>query len=146
MIQGGDPESKFVKADKSLGRGGPGYSVPAEISEEHIHVKGAIAAARTPDVVNPEKASSGSQFYIVHGKSLDRTHLERMMQSRGIKYTEEQITDYLKYGGTPHLDGEYTVYGRVIYGLDVIDKIAAVKRNNRDRPSEDIKMSASIIK
>jgi len=146
MVQGGDPQSKNSKKGQALGRGGPGYTVPNEIQANHVHVKGALAAARLPDAANPEKASSGSQFYIVHGKKVDAKHLELMQQSRDLSYTEEQIDQYLEYGGTPHLDGEYTVYGQVIDGLEIIDQIAAVDRNRRDRPTENLSMEVKVLK
>ncbi len=146
MVQGGDPQSKHSKANQPLGRGGPGYTLPAEILSNHIHVKGALAAARLPDAANPEKNSSGSQFYIVHGKQLDERHLQLLQDSRGLSYSQEQIEAYLAHGGTPHLDGDYTVFGHVLEGLDIIDKIAGVKRNRRDRPDEDLKMSMLLIK
>lgn len=146
MVQGGDPQSKNSKSGQALGRGGPGYTVPNEIQANHVHVKGALAAARLPDAANPEKASSGSQFYIVHGKTVDAKHLQLMQESRGMSYTEEQLEQYLQHGGTPHLDGQYTVYGQVIYGLEVIDQIAAVDRNRRDRPTDDISMEVRVLK
>ncbi|MDR1459865.1 MAG: peptidylprolyl isomerase [Bacteroidales bacterium] len=118
MIQGGDPESKDAPAGKQLGIGGPGYTIPAEILPQFKHKKGAVAAARQSDAVNPQRESSGSQFYIVHNNN-----------------------------GTPQLDGGYTVFGEVIEGMSVIDKIATVKTGPGDRPVEDIKIiSASIVK
>ncbi len=146
MIQGGDPRSKGASSGEALGRGGPGYTVPAEIRSQYVHTKGALAAARTSDASNPERASSGSQFYIVDGKEVTAKNLELLQDSRGISYSEEQMERYLELGGTPHLDGQYTVYGQVIEGLDVIDKIAQVKTNRRDRPEEDVAMKVTVIK
>lgn len=140
MLQGGDPRSKNASPNSSIGTGGPGYTVPAEISQKHIHVRGALCAARQPDEVNPEKESSGSQFYIVHGQKMTDASLEQMQISNGMNYTEEQKTLYKELGGTPQLDMEYTVFGRVIKGLDVIDLIAESKTSKTDRPVNDIKM------
>ena len=146
MIQGGDPQSRHSKPNQPLGRGTPGYTLPAEFRENHVHLKGALAAARVPDAANPEKASSGSQFYIVHGKRVNARHLQLLQESRGISYSEEQIADFLRLGGAPHLDGEYTVYGQVIEGFDVIDKIATVSVDRRNRPKEDLSMTVRLIK
>ena len=145
MIQGGDPDSKGAAAGRSLGMGGPGYQVPAEFVNDFIHVKGALAAARTGGPMNPEKESSGSQFYIVQGSPINEQQLTQLESRSGIKYTAEQKALYAKYGGTPFLDHEYTVYGQVTEGLDVIDKIAAAKTASGDRPAEDVKMKITII-
>lgn len=146
MIQGGDPKSKGAGPKTQLGGGGPGYQVDAEIDERFAHVKGSLAAARTGDQVNPEKKSSGSQFFIVHGKSVTESQLERMENTKGITYTDSVKEAYMKDGGTPFLDGDYTVFGRVIEGLDVIDKIAEVRTGKSDRPSEDVQMNVVVIK
>ncbi len=146
MIQGGDPNSKNAKKNARLGTGGPGYQVDAEFNHDLIHLKGALAAARTGGPSNPEKKSSGSQFYIVQGTKLSEAQLNQI-ESRGrFKYTDEQRKEYLEVGGTPFLDREYTVFGRVIKGLEVIDKIAAVKTNGADRPLEDVWMKMKVIK
>ena len=153
MIQGGDPDSREAQPGAPLGKGGPGYTIPAEILPEHIHKKGALAAARQGDQVNPERASSGSQFYIVQGKPVPATQLSRIAEQRAftnsadsLGYTDEQIAIYQNMGGTPHLDGAYTVFGEVVEGLEVIDKIAQQKVDRRSRPLKDIKMSMKIIK
>lgn len=190
MIQGGDPDSKGAEAGKELGNGGPGYTIEAEIDYPKLfHKKGALAAARTSDKINPEKRSSGSQFYIVQGKIFkdeDFVKVEnrlKTMQRESIFYqtlalykdslmqlgqpgdqeammelqmkindiVEEKVAaapaisipDELKEiysttGGVPHLDGNYTVFGEVLEGLDVVDSIAAVKCDENDRPLEDI--------
>lgn len=140
MIQGGDPESKNATPKKRLGSGGPGYQVPAEFDDQYAHVKGALAAARQGDQVNPEKKSSGSQFYIVHGRPVDRDVLEGMEKRKGIEYTEETIAEYEANGGTPFLDGEYTVFGKVVKGMEVIDAIASTKTAQGDRPLKDVKI------
>ena len=143
MVQGGDPESKDAAPGKSLGSGGPGYQIPAELVDSLVHIKGALAAARTN---NPEKKSSGSQFYIVHGKPLSETQLNLVEAQKDLHYTEEQRKIYLTQGGTPHLDKGYTVFGMIIKGLDVLDKIATTKTAPGDRPIEDIKMKIKAIK
>lgn len=195
MIQGGDPQSKNTEAGQPLGSGGPGYTVDAEINQKFFHEKGSFSAARMGDQVNPAKASSGSQFYIVHGTVLKeddlKTDQNKLNQGLGMllqkeeyaylrdslskyyysgdraKYmaelmklkpiikevtgvdvdkdvSPEKIKAYTSTGGAPHLDGEYTVFGKVISGLDVIDKIAAQAKDARDRPIEDIRMFISV--
>jgi peptidyl-prolyl cis-trans isomerase B (cyclophilin B) len=146
MIQGGDPNSKEADQNTPLGGGGPGYQLKAEFDERFAHVKGSLAAARTGDQINPEKKSSGSQFYIVHGKAVTEKQLDRTEISNGITYSDSVKEAYLKNGGTPFLDGEYTVFGRVIDGLEVIDKIAEVQTGRGDRPREDVKMNIVVIK
>lgn len=195
MIQGGDPDSRNAPKDKRLGNGGPGYTIPAEIHPKLFHEKGALSAARLADMVNPDRASSGSQFYIVQGTvqneaqlTLDHQKYNRALQeffgrpenqhyrdSIGVFFqnndepglqsylanlrpvVEEQlrisvdksllpdmVKAYTTSGGTPQLDGEYTVFGKVIDGLDVIDKIAAQPRDSNDRPVEDITMIVTV--
>lgn len=146
MIQGGDPDSKTAKKGQMLGNGGPGYTVPAEFNKKFYHKRGALSAARMGDGINPQKASSGSQFYIVQGKKYDRKNLEGMGKRSGAAYTDEQIKVYETEGGTPQLDMNYTVFGEVIEGFDVIDKIAAVAKGRSDRPKEDVKMTMKIVK
>lgn len=196
MIQTGDPKSKDAPAGASLGSGDPGYTIEAEIVyPKHYHKRGALAAARTGDAMNPEKRSSGSQFYIVTGTTYSEQELERRdsrrinsekqnyfqnlatqyrdsiqaMQKSGneaglellrqelIKKTEEAVhaeempaqmkADYTTKGGTPHLDGAYTVFGQVLEGMDVIDKIQKVETDRADRPLEDVKiLSVKVLK
>lgn len=148
MIQGGDPDSKNAKKGAKLGNGGPGYTIPAKFNSNLIHQKGALAAARQPDYVNPNKESSGSQFYIVQGKKFTKPELDQFIKDRNLQvtYTEEQYKKYEKVGGTPQLDMLYTVFGELIEGFDVIDKIAAVAKGKADRPKEDIKITMKIVK
>lgn len=138
MIQGGDPDSRGAAAGQRLGMGGPGYTIPAEIGAPHF--RGTLAAARTGGASNPEKRSSGSQFYIVHGTPQSGTALNGMAQSKGISYNAAQIAKYGEIGGTPMLDNDYTVFGEVVEGLDVVDKIAAVQKDGSDRPRQDVTM------
>ncbi len=201
MIQGGDPTSRGADSNTVLGNGGPGYTIPAEINRELIHTKGALAAARTGDNVNPNKESSGSQFYIVQGKKVEKKELEEIMNGKNYQrkqevfnnivlkdtsianrlnyiqqtngkeavqqyimqqlrpiideaykkkefiYNGNQINAYMEIGGTPFLDMDYTVFGQMISGFDVLDKIAIVYTNPQtNRPIMDIKMKISIIK
>lgn len=202
MIQGGDPESKNAEPGAMLGNGGPGYQIDAEISDSLYHKKGVLAAARQGDAVNPERKSSGSQFYIVQGKVFSNEELDMLEEKMNIpvkqqivmnyisapehadmkkladslyangkqqelqallmkidsltmdeylaadlfEFSEEQRKVYTTIGGTPHLDGAYTVFGEVVEGLDVIDKIAAVETDKSSRPTKDIQMTMKIIK
>lgn len=199
MIQGGDPDSKNAPPRKMLGEGDVGYTIPAEFNPGYFHKRGALAAARNSDEVNPEQASSGCQFYIVQGKTftdsllnilekritrmfaynkvvrskdnkilLDKLNLysqRNFIDSVKIirakldlltdiefskiplyKFSEEQRKAYTTIGGTPHLDGSYTVFGEVTEGMDVVDKIASVPRDRADRPLTDVRMKISIVK
>ena len=145
MIQTGDPESKAAKPGQMLGNGGPGYTIPAEFVPGLYHKRGAVAAARMGDNVNPKKESSGSQFYIVDGRVFSTNDLNRVIQMTGKTYSMEQIKDYTSIGGAPHLDGDYTVFGEVVSGMEIVDKIAAQQKDGRDRPLEDIKIISAEI-
>lgn len=196
MIQGGDPDSRTAVPHQSLGSGGPGYTIPAEFVSTHFHKKGALAAARQGDNVNPDKESSGSQFYIVTGtiftegqlammeqqltrrkeesvfQSLLAAHRQEILQYRReknqlalaelqdklvsevkrimredgpVRFSPEQKTAYTTIGGAPHLDGEYTVFGEVVEGLDVLERIQSVATLDGDRPQNDIKMTMKVL-
>jgi len=140
MIQGGDPTSKRADSIAQLGAGEASGipMVPAEFRSNLIHKKGALAAARDG---NPEKKSSNCQFYIVQGKKTDSTQL-----TNGVTYTKDQKEIYQRIGGTPFLDQNYTVFGEVFIGMDVIDKIAATKVYDTDRPVKNVRMKIKIIK
>jgi len=148
MIQAGDPNSKTAAAGVPLGNGGPGYRVPAEFRSTLFHKKGVIAAARDN---NPEKASSGSQFYLTQGKVFTEAGLDSVETTRlKRKLPDDHREVYKTLGGVPHLDQNYTVFGEVVKGLDVIDRIAAVptsRGTDRDRPLEDVRIiAAKLIK
>ena len=145
MIQGGDPNSKGAKPGVALGSGGPGYTIPAEFNKNLIHKKGVLSAARQGDPQNPKKASSGSQFYIVDGKPYTASMLKNMTLQTGLEWTPEQAKVYEAVGGTPFLDMNYTVFGEITEGLDVIDKIANVQRDKGNRPVKDVKMTIKLI-
>lgn len=147
MIQGGDPNSKNAARGELLGQGGPGYTIPAEINPKYFHKKGALAAARKGDNVNPAKESSGSQFYIIQGTVLTKAQLDLMVERNMHKrFTEEETEIYTTLGGSPHLDGAYTVFGEVIEGMDVLEKLMNMPVDAYDRPLTDIRYSIKILK
>ena len=146
MLQGGDPQSRGAAPNQSLGTGGPGYTLDAEIRPNIAHIKGALAAARQGDAINPDKKSSGSQFYIVDGKGVTESQLTQNEQRYEIKYPEGVKNLYLRDGGTPFLDQQYTVFGQVIEGMEVIDAIASTPTLRGDRPQEDVSMKVTVIK
>ena len=147
MIQGGDPNSRDAKPGQMLGDGTLGYTVPAEFRPNHIHVKGALCAARQGDNVNPKKESSASQFYIVQGQVWDDKTLDMMEKRFGKTFTAEQRKAYTTEGGTPHLDGDYTVFGQLTEGMEVLDRIAATPTGQADRPTKDVRIvSVRLIK
>ncbi len=143
MIQGGDPLSKNAVAGTMLGNGGDDMErIPAEFRTSLFHKRGVLAAARDG---NPQKASSACQFYIVQGRKLNDQELDRAEVNTGRKYTITERMVYKTVGGTPWLDGNYTVFGEVESGLEVIDKIAGVPRDGNDRPLGDIRMKMEVI-
>ena len=145
MIQAGDPGSKSSSPGQRLGNGEVGYTIPSEFRETMFHKKGVIAAARMADDVNPQKASSGSQFYIVQGRVFDDKGLDSVetFRLKGRKLPTSHREIYKRIGGTPHLDQNYTVFGEVVKGMNVIDSIASVRTSERqgaDRPLTDIRI------
>jgi cyclophilin family peptidyl-prolyl cis-trans isomerase len=148
MVQAGDPKSKTAKPGEALGQGSPGYMVPAEMKPYLFHKKGALAAARTPDEINPTRESNGSQFYLVHGRVYSEEDLNQVeARLNGYKIPADHREVYKTLGGTPSLDQKYTVFGEVIKGIEVIDSIAAVATGERNRPVEDVKIiKATLIK
>jgi peptidylprolyl isomerase/peptidyl-prolyl cis-trans isomerase B (cyclophilin B) len=148
MVQGGDVKSKEAPAGEKLGDGELDYTIPAEIVfPKYFHRRGQLCAARTGDDVNPEKASSATQFYIVTGKHFTGRELDKMETEKGIKLTPEQRQAYMIDGGAPHLDGAYTVFGEVIKGMNVVDKIQFVPVDENNRPLKNVKIkSMKIVK
>ena len=152
MVQMGDPTSRHAKPGESLGSGKVGYTVPAEIKfPEFFHQRGALSMAREPDEVNPERASSGSQFFIVTGR-VYMAHELKPIESKvaaltdgEVKYTDRVRTAYENYGGTPHLDGQYTVFGRVVEGMRNITSMQMVETDQNDRPVEDIRIIRATV-
>jgi peptidyl-prolyl cis-trans isomerase B (cyclophilin B) len=145
MIQGGDPQSRNAKPGEALGEGSVSYTLPADFHEDLFHRKGALAAARKGDAVNPSRASSGCQFYIVQGKKYTATQLDRIERQTGHHFTTEQRKAYETEGGTPFLDGAYTVFGQLIKGMDVLDKIASVPTDGHDRPQKNVPMKIRLV-
>ncbi len=146
MIQGGDPVSKDDTPNTRIGNGGPGYTLPAEFNPQFFHKKGALAAARMGDAVNPKKESSGSQFYIVEGQVYDNNTIDLFAQRMGIEFSPAQKKVYTTVGGTPHLDANYTVFGELVEGLEIISKISNVTRDKNNLPKNKVIMNISIIK
>jgi len=144
MIQGGDPNSRNAQPGQQLGMGGPGYTLPAEINPDLFHKKGVLSAARTGDQGNPQRRSSGSQFYLVQGKPSTDAELDQLTQ-RGFVFTPQQRETYKTIGGTPFLDAQYTVFGEIVEGIDVLDKIAAVATQPGDRPVQDVRMKMTVV-
>jgi len=144
MIQAGDPSSRHAQKGAELGDGGPSYTIPAEFRTSLFHKKGVLAAAREGDDVNPQKASSGSQFYIVQGKVFTEAGLDSVetFRLKGRKIPAGHREVYRTIGGAPHLDQNYTVFGEVVRGIDVVDSIAAVPTSGRpqDRPLQDVRI------
>lgn len=156
MIQAGDPDSRKADSTARLGSGGLNYTIPAEIKfPELFHKRGVLSSARLPDMVNPDRASSSCQFYIVQGKcytdkELDEVEHRLNMVLRNtipFKYSEAQRRHYKTFGGTPHLDAQYTVFGEMVEGFDVLDKISTVEVGASDRPKEAVRiLSMKVVK
>jgi peptidyl-prolyl cis-trans isomerase B (cyclophilin B) len=142
MIQGGDPKSKYAMPGEFLGNGDIGYTIPAEFDTTLIHKKGALCAARTE---NPAKASSGCQFYIVQGRKSSDLELDNIQMRNKTRYTSAQRMTYKMNGGTPFLDMNYTVFGEVESGMEVVDKIATTPRDRNNRPQADVRMRMEIL-
>lgn len=147
MVQTGDPDSRAAKPGQRLGDGGPGYTLPLETALPYrYHYRGAVAAAREPDEVNPERRSSGSQFYIVWGKTFNERTFPPMrdyvseMTGGEVEFTPEMVRTYMNEGGAPHLDGQYTVFGEIIEGMKVVKAIQKAETDADDRPVEDIRI------
>ena len=152
MIQAGDPNSIRAVAHQRLGDGGPGYTLPAEMNTNLFHKKGALAAARKGDNENPGRHSSGSQFYIVHGKTFTDAQMDsiEVVRLQGRKISPQRREYYKTFGGTPQLDGNYTVFGEVVKGMEVVDKIAGMPVStgpDTNRPLQDVRIiSAKLVK
>ena len=142
MVQGGDPDSREARPGAIYGAGGPGYTLPAEIGAPHL--RGALAAARLPGAANPGKESSGSQFYIVHGRLTPPDLLAELAAAKGLTYNDTQRELYAARGGTPQLDGDYTVFGELVEGYDVLERLATVETLPGDRPAEDVRMRVRV--
>ena len=146
MIQGGDPESKHAKQGELLGEGSLKYTIPAEFDTSLFHKKGALAAAREADADNPQKRSSSTQFYIVEGTPVTDAQMDKIEAKLHIKIPENHREVYRTLGGAPFLDMNYTVFGQVVSGLDVIDKIASEPVDENNRPLKNIRMQITLIK
>ena len=152
MIQGGDPDSKYAPAGVMLGEGDLDYRLNAEIHPALFHKRGALAAAREGDNVNPAKMSSAMQFYIVYGKEYTLPELQKLQAvieertGRKMNMSNERLAAYINEGGTPFLDGEYTVFGEVLSGLEVVDRIQNVERDSLDRPLSDVRIISVRVK
>ena len=148
MIQGGDPDSRDAQSGELLGNGSPDYTIPAEFCYPTLfHRRGALAAARKGDAENPKMASSGSQFYIVWGKVFTDEDLDKMQERihNRVTYTEQIRNVYKTLGGTPHLDGAYTVFGYVTEGLEIVEAIQKVATDENNRPVEDVRIISATI-
>lgn len=146
MIQGGDPDSRNAKPGVRLGEGSLNYTIPAEFDTSLFHKRGALAAAREADASNPKKASSSTQFYIVDGQTFTDSELDRVEERTKIHIPKNHRDYYKTVGGTPFLDMNYTVFGEVVSGMDVVEKIANAPKDENNRPLHDIKMGMTIIK
>ncbi len=145
MIQGGDPESRNAKPGVLLGESSLKYTIPAEFDTALFHKRGALAAAREGDDTNPKKTSSSTQFYIVEGQTYTNSQLDKIEERNNISIPENHRKVYETQGGTPFLDMNYTVFGEVLSGMDVVEKIAKAPKDENNRPLRDIKMNMTII-
>lgn len=149
MIQAGDPTSRNAGKDVKLGEGNNGYVIYPEFDLPYLyHWRGALAAAREPDSVNPDQYSSGCQFYIVWGKKYRPAAMDKVLfqlAEKGIGLSQQMIDDYEMRGGTPHLDGSYTVFGEIVEGLEIVEKIQSVQTDDRDRPLEDVVITRMVV-
>ncbi|MDZ7778202.1 MAG: peptidylprolyl isomerase [Bacteroidales bacterium] len=136
---------RVIKDFMIQGGGRVSHTLPAEILPQYYHKKGALAAARRPDNVNPQKRSSGSQFYIVEGRVFSPKELQQMQKATGKEYTQQMIDDYTTWGGAPHLDREYTVFGEVVMGLQVVERISELKTDRRNTPYDAVKMKVKVV-
>ncbi|MCF8238580.1 MAG: peptidylprolyl isomerase [Saprospiraceae bacterium] len=143
IVQGGDPKSRNAHPLDLLGEGDPGYLLEPEIGA--LHVRGAVGAARKSDDINPTRKSNGSQFYLVWGAGVDDATLDTWEQRKGIKYSEAQRKLYKEKGGLPYLDMDYTVFGEIVDGLDILEKMDKVSTSRNDRPTDDIRMKIRLI-
>ncbi len=146
MIQGGDPQSRYAKPGELLGEGSPKYTIPPEFDTSLYHKKGALAAAREADTENPGKRSSSSQFYIVEGKTYTNNQMDKIEEKLHIKIPESHVEVYRTVGGDPFLDMNYTVFGELISGFDVLEKIAHAPADENNRPLKNIRMKITLIK
>ena len=146
MIQGGDPESRHAKPGEIIGEGSLKYTIPAELDTSLFHKKGALAAARESDDNNPQKKSSSTQFYIVEGKTFTNAEMDKIEEKLHIKIPENHRAVYRTIGGTPFLDMSYTVFGEVVSGLDVLDKINHLPTDDNNRPLQNVWMKISLVK
>lgn len=149
MVQAGDSASRHARPGQPLGEGDVGYTLPAEILlPYYYHLRGAVGAAREPDDVNPEMRSSGSQFYIVWGRSWAPKSIKDQraaLAEKGIEMTPDMRDAYEQYGGAPHLDGQYTVFGEVLEGMDVVRRMQQVATDSLDRPVDDVRILHAVV-
>ncbi|MDR2928639.1 MAG: peptidylprolyl isomerase [Cytophagaceae bacterium] len=145
LVQTGAADTKHALAGETVGWQGPGYTLPLKIVSGLYHKRGAVAASKLPDERNPHNRSDGAQFYVVSGRRFGAAELDEIEKTKNIRFTDEQRQVYATTGGAPHLDSDYTVFGEVVSGMDVIDRIAAVETDNSDRPVKDVRIKSIVI-